>query len=343
MRYLSVDVGTGNLASAETSEIGKEPSLRRVKDAFFKIDLKAFMAGTAAGFGENMLKASKAHYVKIDDALYILGDDAFKFANLFHKETLRPMAKGVLNPDEPMSAVMLGELIRGLIGKPVAADDCVYFCIPADPVDAEFDNVYHASTVKEIITKLGYTNVNVMNEGLAVVYSELQNECFTGLGLSFGAGMCNVAYSYLGIPVLSFSISKSGDWLDQQVAQTVNETKNSVQAAKEAGIDLLNPKNNVEKAYAAYYESLIDYIIQQFVKLYASKDKKSLPNITEPITVAVAGGTSMAGGFLGLLEKKLKSGGFPVPVAKVVQSTDPLMSIAKGLCNAAVVSSGASN
>ena len=85
---------------------------------------------------------------------------------------------------------------------------------------------------------------------------------------------------------------------------------------------------------------MIYYIIQQFVKLYASKDKKSLPNITSPMTVAVAGGTSLAGGFVGMLEGKLKSGGFPVPVGKVIQSKDPLMSIAKGLLNAAVVSSG---
>lgn len=336
MRYLSIDVGTGNLASAETTGPDKEFSYRRVKDAFFKIDLKAFMSGSSAGFGENMLKAAKAHYIKLDDALYILGDDAFKFANLFHKECLRPMSKGVLNPEEPKSAMMLKELIRGLIGKPEADDDVVYFCVPANPVDADFDNVYHTSAIKGIIQELGYKNVNVMTEGLAVVYSELQEEAFTGIGLSFGAGMVNVAYSYLGIPILTFSISKSGDWLDQQVAHTMNETMSSVQAAKELGIDILNPKNNVEKAYAAYYEALIDYIIAQFNILYSSQDKKTLPNVTEPMTVAVAGGTSLATGFTTMLESKLKN--IPVPIGKVVQSKDPLMSIAKGLCNAAIVS-----
>ena len=338
MRFLGIDVGTGNLASAEISGDKQELELRRVRDAFFKIDLAAFMAGTAAGFGENMLKTSGAHYVKLDHTLYILGEDAFKFANLFHKECLRPMAKGVLNPDEPAAAIMLRELIRGLVGNPQAATDCVYFCVPAAPIDAQYDIIYHTSVVKEIIKEIGYQDVSVMNEGLAVVYSELQNEGFSGVGLSLGAGLANVCYSFLGIPIFSFSICRSGDYLDEQVAKAVNETKSSVQAAKEAGIDMLNPKNNIDKAYSAYYENLIEYIINQFIRLYATADKKSLPNITEPMTLAVAGGTSLAGGFTGLLEDKIRTSNFPVPIGKLVQSKDPLIAIAKGLCNAALVS-----
>ena len=338
MRYMGIDVGTGNLAEAETSGENDELELRRVRDAFFKIDLNAFMAGTAAGFGENMLKSSGAHYIKIDQTLYILGEDAFKFANLFHKECLRPMSKGILNPDEPVAAIMLRELIRGLVGNPQSTDDCVYFCVPASPIDAQYDIVYHTSVVKDLIKDIGYQDVNVMNEGLAVIYAELQNENFSGLSLSAGAGMCNFCYSFMGIPILSFSISRSGDWIDEQVAKAVNETRNAVQASKEAGIDILNPRNNVEKAYSAYYESLIDYIISQFIRLYSTTDKKSLPNITDPMTFAVAGGTSLAGGFVGMLENKIRASNFPVPIGKVVQSKDPLIAIAKGLCNAALVS-----
>ena len=66
-------------------------------------------------------------------------------------------------------------------------------------------------------------------------------------------------------------------------------TREAAGMMKEAGIDLLNPKTNIERAYAAYYENLIEYIIGQFVKLYATTDRKLLPNITEPLTFPVPG------------------------------------------------------
>ena len=46
---------------------------------FFKLNPSKFLEGAANQFGENMLKNSGAHYVKVDDTIYVLGDDAFKF------------------------------------------------------------------------------------------------------------------------------------------------------------------------------------------------------------------------------------------------------------------------
>ena len=53
-----------------------------------------------------------------------------------------------------------------------------------------------------ICEKLGY-QAKVINEGLAVVYSELKDANFTGIGMSFGGGMCNICVAYLGLPVLT--------------------------------------------------------------------------------------------------------------------------------------------
>ncbi|MFW3147052.1 MAG: DUF362 domain-containing protein, partial [Thermoplasmatota archaeon] len=47
-----------------------------------------------------------------------------------------------------------------------------------------------------------------------VVFSELEDENFTGLGISAGGGMCNVCLAYLSIPLVTFSITKGGDYLD---------------------------------------------------------------------------------------------------------------------------------
>ena len=334
MRATGIDIGTGNIVVAEKEN--DELVYHKVKDVFFKVDPSSFMGGSAMDFGEEMLVRSKANFVKINEILYILGDDAFKFANLFHKECLRPMSKGVLNPAEPASTVMVTALIKGVLGKALNETDIIYYSVPADPIDSDFDVIYHASTVRSVLEGLWYKDIYKMNEGLAVIYSELEDEQFTGVGISLGAGMVNVAYSFLGMPIFSFSLARSGDWIDKNAATVTNETSNVVQYTKEAGMNLQKPKNNIENAISVYYKALIEYIVQQFNELYESTDPKKLPNIMAPIKIIVSGGTSMIGGFLDTFKQVIETG-FPVPISEVVLAKDPLFAVANGLYNAAKI------
>ena len=230
-RAIGVDIGTGFISCAE-KEAG-DVKFRKIRDAFFKLNPSKFLEGSASQFGESMLKNSGAHYVKVDGILHVLGDDAFKFANLFHQECLRPMSKGVLNPKQPVSNLMVGELVKAIAGKPTADSDVLYYCVPAEPIDADFDVEYHKQILGGVFDDLGYKNVNVMTEGLAVVYSELADTQYSGIGMSFGAGMCNIVYSFMGIPVFAFSLSRGGDWIASHAAQHTDETHNVVTAVKE--------------------------------------------------------------------------------------------------------------
>ena len=336
-KKIGVDVGTGNLIATYSND-GKKVESYKIKDAFFKLDPANFMAGSAMQFGEKMLAKSGANFIKLDGILHVLGDDAFKFAHLFHKECLRPMSKGVLNPNEPISALMVKELIRGIAGEAESDEDVLYYCTPAEPIDAEFDIVFHAEVLNGVFKDLGYKKINRMTEGLAVVYSECEDTAYTGLGISCGAGMVNIAYSFMGIPVFSFSITKSGDWIDQSAAKAVSETANVVQSVKEKGLDITNPKDNIEQAITIYYNALIDYIVSEFKRLYESKDKTELPNINQPINIVIAGGTSMIGGFVDRFKEKIGDD-FPIPVGEVKLAKEPLYAVSNGLYNASLVAS----
>ena len=335
-RAVGVDVGTGNLCVAETNAEGKVEFYKE-KDAFFKVNPASFMEGGALQFGEKMLEKSGANYIKVDGTIYILGDSAFKFANLFHKECLRPMAKGVLNPNEPISALMIKELVRGLAGEAKNDDDILYYCVPAQPIDAQFDIIYHANMLRQVFQELKYKNIFKMTEGLAVIYSELEDEQFSGIGISCGAGMINVCYAFLGVPVFSFSLARSGDWIDWSAAKAMNETANQVQLVKEQGMNINTPKGSIEGAIAIYYDNLISYIITKFRELYEKTDKKELPNINQAMSVVIAGGTSLVGGFKERFEERVKEG-FPVQISSVKQAKDPLFAVVRGLHCAAAVS-----
>ena len=99
-------------------------------------------------------------------------------------------------------------------------------------------------------------------------------------------------------------------------------------------MDLLDPKNNVERAILTYYEALMEYILSQFKDLYEKSDPKKLPNIVEPVPVVVAGGTAMIQGFADRLGELIKED-FPIPVSSVRLAKDPLFAVSRGLCNAA--------
>jgi hypothetical protein len=339
-RAVAIDIGTGFISSAEAGTEPKKVAFRKVRDCFFKVDPKEFLGGANPMFGEKMLKKVGAHFIKVDDVLYILGDSAYKMAGTVHKETLRPMAKGVLNPDEPESAVMVAELIKAVAGKAESPDDALFFCVPANPIDADYNVEYHRETLIEVFNKLGYQNVNVMNEGLAVVFSELSEENFTGLGISAGAGMINVCYAFMGMPILEFAISRGGDYIDQESAKQVNDTANTMTYHKEKGMSIKDPKSEYEKAIAIYYKTLLKYLVAQIKYLYNSKDKKELPNLFEPIPVVVAGGTSLVGDFITVLKELIKAEkDFPIPISEVRHAEEPLFAVAHGLYQASLLNS----
>ena len=335
-RAVGVDIGTGFISCAEKE--ADQIKFRKIRDAFFKLNPSKFLEGAANQFGENMLKNAGAHYVKIDDTMYVLGDDAFKFASLFHQECLRPMSKGVLNPKQPVSNLMVGELVRAVAGRCVSDDDVLYYCVPAEPIDADYDVEYHKQILNCVFTDLGYKNINVMTEGLAIIYSELADTQYTGIGMSFGAGMCNIVYSFMGMPVFSFSLSRGGDWIDAHAAQHTDETHNVVTTIKEkAGFSLYDTTNGIQKAVSIYYESLLSYVVEQFKELYERTPKKELPNVTMEMPIVVAGGTSLVVGFVERL-KELIGDDFPVPISEIKHAKQPLFAVSNGLYQAAALS-----
>jgi len=335
-RAIGVDIGTGFISCAERD--ADQIKFRKIRDAFFKLNPSKFLEGAANQFGENMLKNSGAHYVKVDGIIYVLGDDAFRFASLFHQECLRPMSKGVLNPKQPVSNLMVSELVKAIAGRPTNEDDVLYYCVPAEPIDADYDVEYHKQILHGVFEDLGYKNINVMTEGLAIIYSELADTQYTGIGMSFGAGMCNIVYSFMGMPVFSFSLSRGGDWIDAHAAQHTDETHNVVTTIKEkAGFSLYDSTNGIQKAISVYYESLLSYVVEQFKELYERTPKKQLPNVTMEMPLVIAGGTSLVVGFVERL-RELIADDFPVPISEIRHAQQPLFAVSNGLYQAAKLS-----
>jgi hypothetical protein len=229
---------------------------------------------------------------------------------------------------------MVELLIKSVVGEPTYKGEIVYFSVPGDPLDADFNVLYHIKMVEGFLKTLGYTPKSI-NEGHAIIFSELAEEDFTGFGLSFGGGMVNVCLSFMSVPVLKFSVAKAGDWIDQQVSMAVDETASRVSSIKESALDLnkVDGLSKVESALSIYYNHLIEYVIEN-IKQEFTKARR-LPRITKPISIILSGGTSLPKGFSDRFRQILDRLKLPVPVGSVRMASQPLRSVAKGALVAA--------
>ena len=315
----SLDIGTGNIVGAKLDKEGST-KFTSIRDAFFEIEDNPFR--------KKMLNQVKANYVSKDGKLLVIGDEAVEFANMFNADAQRPMSKGVISPKEKDAFPVIQIIIEKAIGKAKSKGEKCYYSVPAAPVDADFDIIYHENVFNKILADLGYQGIS-LNEAEAIAYSELLDDSLTGVSLSFGAGMVNVSVGIMGVPAVQFSVARSGDWIDNSVAKALALTGSKVQTEKEKGVDLLNPDGKIQEAISIYYGSLIDYIIKNIGARLSKSD--DLPSFKEPVPIVVSGGTSLAGNFVGKFKESLESNPLPVEISEVKHANDPLTAVANGL------------
>jgi actin-like ATPase involved in cell morphogenesis len=300
-------------------------------DVVFMQQRNAFMNLDSTDLTKNMLDTTKVLYIEDENGIALLGEDAFKFATIFEKETRRPMSQGIISPKEKEAIPIMKLIIEKVLGDPKGKNEVLYISTPADPVDTDMNVLYHKKTMEALARGLKY-ETHVIDEGLAVIYSELSDHNFTGIGISVGAGLTNVTLAYLGTPLMSFSISRGGDWIDKEVAKSTGLPTEHVTHTKET-VSKLSKQVKVgspEGALAIYYEALITYVIQHLNKRLA---KITPPKVAFP--VVVAGGSALPEGFFEIFETKLRESKLLVEISTIKRAKDPLYAVARGCLIAA--------
>lgn len=327
-RGKGLDIGTVNLVAAEQDEKG-EIRVRLMRNAFIDIAADASMKST--------LTRLKVPYVVQEEKFYVLGDSAFEMANALGRNTRRPMKDGLISPREVDALPVMKLLIGSILGSPRAPGEICFYSVPGDPIDSDISVVYHKDLFDAVLKALGYVPHHIV-EGHAVVFAELGDEDFTGIGISCGGGMFNVCVAYKAMPALAFSTSRGGDWIDQNVASALGVKPAKVAFLKEKGVDLVKPKNREEDAIGIFYRDLISYTLTNIRDRFLAAEH--MPSFPHPVTIVFSGGTSLAGGFIDLAQSVLRELDFPIPIRGVRLARDPMNATAKG-CLAAALLEGA--
>lgn len=328
------DCGTYNLVVCRRNENG---------DLVYKREVNAFLTMELENdFVFNMMKKAGVPLIHREDVnvAYALGEAAINMAYTMSKlELRRPMKNGCVNPKEQDAFQIMNIMIHSLIGDISHDRELLYYSVPANAVNKDTDADYHRKLLEAMFnaykSSAGYVlDARPINEAMALIYAELETKMYTGAGISFGAGMVNVAHSLFGAEVFSFSLVNSGDWIDEQAAKATGETIAFINRQKHK-IDLSKePSNLVERAIKGQYELMIEKTVAGIKQGFEENQERSV-RIEQPIDVVIAGGTSLPPGFDALFEKMIRSIKLPVEIGTIIRPKDPLYSVARGCLAAA--------
>ena len=319
-----LDVGTSRIVAARSNDKRYE----------YEAELNAFLTIPYSKLAESLLQKENVFHEVHGPEILVAGNDAQRFAEVFHVETRRPMQNGVLNPREPYSLAVVQSIITKLVGKAAVEGQKIYFSVPAPTDGVAGSLAYHAASIQQILMGLGY-QATPIDEGLAVVFGELGGSNYTGIAVSCGSGLCNVCLSVLSVPVISFSVPKAGDFIDSQAALATGDVATRIRVHKEQSFHLNGMgSDRVKNALTVYYEEMIGNLVGALRDHIATAQR--LPKLDQAIPLVLSGGTAAPKGFLDRFGKALREHDFPVRLSELRVSADPLNSTARGALMAAL-------
>lgn len=321
---IGLDIGTSRIIAAERSG----------EDYKFSAELNAFVTIPYSKMTENVLKKEGVSHTVENSSIVVHGNESDRFADLLDIETRRPMTRGLLNPTEPESVSLIRQIVTSTLPQRARQGQTVCFSVPAAPIGADDNLTYHEATLRQVLTELGY-NVKSINEGLAVIYSELESSNYTGIGISCGGGLSNVCLAYLSVPVASFSVAKAGDYIDTNAAAVTGERANRIRIAKEDAFHFNGHySDKIHQVLSVYYDEMIQSILAGLKQAFTNV--RGMPKLGRPVPLVLSGGSVMPQGFRDRFEKLFGEADFPIPVSEVRLAEQPLYSTAKGALVAAL-------
>ncbi len=321
---LGLDVGTSRIVVARSAD----------KKYAYESQLNAFITLPYSKLAESLLQRENVFHEVRGSEIVVMGNDAQRFAEVFHVEIRRPMRNGTLNPQEPHSLAVIRSLMARLLGRASVEKQKISFSVPAPLLDGDVGIPYHQASMQQVLGELGY-DANPISEGLAVIFGELGDSNFTGIGVSCGSGLSNVCLAVLSVPVISFSVPKAGDFIDSQAALVTGDIATRTRIFKEQGFRLNGfSGDRLQNAITVYYHEMVAHLVESLRAQISSAQR--LPKLEQSIPLVVSGGTSMPKGFLDCFTAALRGNELPIKLSEVRVSADPLNSTARGALMAAL-------
>ncbi|VAX38147.1 hypothetical protein MNBD_PLANCTO02-2328, partial [hydrothermal vent metagenome] len=222
----------------------------------------------------NTLEKVHVPYAVSERELLIIGDAADEYSQMFQVPCIPLLPGGKVPSDDPPARQILGAIVDSLLPEPTEENETCGLTIPGDSLSQQTGMIDPTTGfLRRLIQLRGYKPV-ILSAGMALALAELVSHSFTGIGMSIGAGSCDVSLTHHGFEIARCVVPRGGNWIDEQIAHqwknyswdvTGNQYLDTDNVSRwKQGFEgsLLEPKNVREQLLSDLYTELLGYVIQ---------------------------------------------------------------------------------
>jgi len=287
----------------------------------------------------DMLARMPVPYAICDDALLMFGEPAADFSRLFQTPFVDLLPDGKIPDDDPPARQLLAAMIEALLPEPNTPNELCCLTLPGNPDTFAARRARRLTLLTHLVSLRGYTPL-IISSARALILAELVAESFTGIGLVFGAGSCDISICRQGQEIAHCCVPRGGNWIDEQMALRFQDYSWDSAGNRYLDIDGITcwkesldrsravPETEREMFLAKLNDQLIDRVLSEVARLCV--DEAVASEVGRPIGVIADGGPLLGPGTADRLRRAVRKTEFPFDIGAVRTLADSDETIVRG-------------
>lgn len=314
-------------------------SMRRIGDQLIGRRYRTdYIALPATDSKQELLDQSRIPYARCEDSFLLLGDAADAWSRMIQIPVSSVLYDGKIPAGDPPARQLLASMMESLLPKAVDTSEICAMTLPGGKIEEEGNG--ELAFFARVAKMRGY-RVLPVHASHSLILSELGQSGLTGIGISLGAGICEMSIARHGVELIHATSHKAGNYLDQELAQfsdcyawdvdgnrfldleTIRDWKCNLER------DLINPNTEDEKFLTDRYRSLLRTALRDLSLTFAKRQSK-LPGLPRQIPLVLSGGLCQIRGFRKLFTDILSQMPFPFEISQIITCKDYEWNVTRG-------------
>lgn len=265
-----------------------------------------------------LLEQADAKFALCGDDLVLFGDLALEWADILNLSVVPLLPGGRVPQSDPVARQILTLMVDAVLPPAERLGDSCCFTVPGGHDLNRMRLPYDVLFFQQLVALRGY-QPKLISPGQAVVLAELSTASFSGIGISFGAGNCQIGVIHCGRELASCSFSEP----------QADHAAEHIESAGFSAADESIPADRMIRA--ARDQVLMRELTETLTTARNELDKQGVIRwLVQPTHVICTGRPTAEPGFSQLLAQVWSSLEWPMKVGQLRVATDATYSIARG-------------
>lgn len=310
---IALDVGSSGLRSLRRSGM----TLRGRQTPAFYVTVPA------DPIERRLLEKMCVPFSTCDGSFVVFGNHAIELSQSLKMPLIPVLPGGALPEKDPLGRQVAATLIESLVPARGVRAGTAGVIIPGNPSPDADDALL--GFVDRLLSLKGYRTL-LVHSGLACVLSELNDQRFTGIGLSLGATTSSLCVAQNGRSLGEWTVRRGCDQIDETFARSRarflfdsdgNKYLNIPSVTRwrtSTPIDLASPRQDDEDLLASLCREWLGSIFRDIAQRLGQVRLSMLPT---SVALVVGGGPARMTGFEQLVAEALHRSQFPIRISEI--------------------------